>query len=78
MEIPSTVTHSGGRYILRRGLIPTVPRESWSVTEQINVYCFLSRLDRPMLTAEAVILPATVEYGMMVHQCALRICELHQ
>lgn len=30
------------------GLIPAVPRESWSVTEQINVYCFLSRLDRPI------------------------------
>lgn len=60
------------------GLIPAVPRESWSVTEQINVYCFLSRLDRPMLTAEAVILPATVEYGTMVHQRGLRICELHQ
>lgn len=60
------------------GLIPAVPQESWSVTEQINVYCFLSRLDRPMLTAEAVILPATVEYGMMVHQRGLRICELHQ
>lgn len=59
-------------------LIPAVPRESWSVTEQINVYCFLSRLDHPMLTAEAVILPATVKYGMMVHQRALRIYELHQ
>lgn len=71
--------HAFGRTLYPApGLIPTVPRESWSVTEQINVYCFLSRLDRPMLTAEAVILPATVEYGMMVHQCALRICELHQ
>lgn len=60
------------------GLIPAVPRESWSVTEQINVYCFLSILDHPMLTAEAVILPATVEYGMMVHHRSLRICELHQ
>jgi len=43
------------------GLIPAFPRESLSVTEQITVYCFLSRLDHPMLTAEAVILPATVE-----------------
>lgn len=43
------------------GLIPAVPRESWSVTEQITVYCFLSTLDRPKLTAEAVILQAVVE-----------------
>ena len=71
--------HAFGRTLYPApGLIPAVPRESWSVTEQINVYCFLSRLDRPMLTAEAVILPATVEYGMMVHRRALRICELHQ
>lgn len=36
------------------GLIPAVPGERRSVTEQITVYCFLSRLDRPSLTAEAV------------------------
>lgn len=60
-------------------LIPAVPREKWSVTEQINVHCFLSRLDRPMLIAEAAILPAMVEYSMMLHhQCALQMCELHQ
>lgn len=53
--------HAFGRTLYPApGLIPAVPRESWSVTEQITVYCFLSRLDRPMLTAEAVILPATV------------------
>lgn len=60
------------------GLIPAFPRESSSVTEQITVYCFLSRLDCPMLTAEAAILPATVERGMKVHQRALQSCEPHQ
>lgn len=60
-------------------LIPAVPREKKSVTEQINVYCFLSRPDRPVLTAEAVILPAMEEYSMMLHhQCALQMCERHQ
>lgn len=33
-------------------LIPAVPREKKSVTEQINVCCFLSRPDRPLLTGE--------------------------
>lgn len=60
-------------------LILAVPREKQSVTEQINVYCFLSRPDRPLLTAAAVILPAMLEYSMMLHhQCALQMCELHQ
>lgn len=43
------------------GLIPAFPRESSSVTEQITVDCFLSRLDCPMLTAEAAVLPASAE-----------------
>lgn len=60
-------------------LILAVPREKQSVTEQINVYCFLSRPDRPLLTAAAVILPAMLEYSMMLHhQRALQMCELHQ
>lgn len=42
------------------GLILAVLRESWSVTKQITVYCFFSRLDWQSLTAEAVILPPTV------------------
>lgn len=60
-------------------LIPALPREKWSVTEQINVHCFLGRLDRPMLTAEAVILPGMMVNTMMLHhRCALQLCELHQ
>lgn len=35
------------------GLIPAVPRESRSVTEQITVYCFLSRLDQPALNSRS-------------------------
>lgn len=49
-------------------LILAVPREKQSVTEQINVYCFLSRPDRPLLTAAAVILPAMLECSTMLHQ----------
>lgn len=43
------------------GLIPAVPRDSWSVTEQITVDCFLSRPDQAALTAEAGILPSAEE-----------------
>lgn len=57
-------------------LIPALPREKWSVTEQINVHCFLGRMDHPMLTGAAVILPGMI---VMLHQqCALQLCELHQ
>lgn len=36
-------------------LIPAVQQEQRSVTEHINVYCFVSWLDRPTVTTEAVI-----------------------
>lgn len=57
-EIPSAVTHSADAISCAGFNPPAVPRESRSVTEQINGCCFLSRLDRPVLTAEAVILAA--------------------
>ena len=77
MDIPGMVTH-WTEAISCAGINPCSPEGELSVTEQITVFCLLSRLDRPMLTAEAAILPATVEKGMMVHQPAPRICELHQ
>lgn len=60
------------------GLIPAVLRESWSVTEQITVNCFLSRPDPPTLTAEAAALPSAAARGATVHRCRLWTCELHQ
>lgn len=61
MEIPGTVTHPVDAIYPAPAIIPAVRREKRSVTEQIKVCCFLSRLDRPALTTAAVILPATVE-----------------
>lgn len=61
MEIPGAVTHPVDAIYPAPALIPAVRRGKRSVTEQISVCCFLSRPDRPALTTEAVILPATVE-----------------
>lgn len=44
-KFPAVVTHSLDAISCAR-LILAVPRESWSVTKQIIVYCFLSRRDR--------------------------------
>lgn len=47
MEIPGAVTHPVDAIYPAPALIPAVRREKRSVTEQINVCCFLSRPDRP-------------------------------
>lgn len=61
MEIPGAVTHPVVAVYPAPALIPAVQREKRSVTEQISVCCFLSRLDRPALTTEPLIVPAMVE-----------------
>lgn len=61
MEIPGAVTHPVDAIYPAPALIPTVRRGKRSVTEHISVCCLLSRPDRPALTTEAAILPATVE-----------------
>lgn len=78
MEIPGAATRPADAIYPVPALIPAVRREKRSVTEQISVCCFLSRLDRPALTSEPLILLATVECVVCITNAPRKMHTLYQ